>query len=275
MARIVLRDALYTPMNFPARGFTIADSAVEIRDVISMQVSNIGSGKEYDYSDSSQHYFCSTMMDTVFSSGSMALMDIAPFASRPEICFTNAYECACWGYCMRHHYQHKRGDRYFAISIVDVNSMEMKYWDFNDHWGKSGFGITTLFFENMEGDPDCYPIYTGMASGGNNIISFASFAKTVARITKSDTISLPFFPANMSIPIRRSLKMVDQLTCYHTEFGHAFGSDPWISFIKDICNQRQLPETILFGSLALRGYYCFAVIETPPTVNAQLIHRPL
>jgi hypothetical protein len=267
MPRITLKDAIYSPFGDEFVGKDIGKSASEISAALQKHISIIGLNRNYSYSEAGHHYLCSTMMDSVFSAGAIDPTYLLANEHGVSHSFTHAYECACWGYCLKYHFEHKREQKYFAISIIDVNSMEMKYWSFSDQWGKSGFGITTLFFEISEDANSREILHTGVAAGGNNIIAFASVAKQVLKTFGADTLSLPFFPESMSVPVRRSLKNVDLLTERHGAYGHAFGSDPWISFIKDHGDADLSDKQIVFGSLALRGYYCFADIQIAPDVN--------
>jgi len=273
MAKITLKDAFYTPFSDEFVGKTIAQSELEIKEVLAQHKEMIGENAQHCYSDIDHHYFCSTMMDSVFSADSMSTKQIINGEANVPQSFTNAYECACWGYCLRYHLESKQQSGLLAISILDINSMEMSYWSQNEQWGKSGFGVTTLVFEVQREEVGSMPIHNGVASGGNNIISFASFAKQTSKQTNAKNLSLPFFPDSMSIPVRRSLKDVQVLTERHSEYGHAFGSDPWIAFIRDHAEQNFAGDQILFGSLALRGYYCFAHIDIASDVNTH--HLPL
>ena len=269
MSRIVLKDALYSPFADEFVGKDAAQSAREIDAVLRAHASAIGQERDHSYLSAQHHYLCSTMMDSVFSAAAIDTVRSLGDGHAVPQSFTHAYECACWGYCMQYHIEHKREQSRFAISIMDVNSMEMSYWSSNPQWGKSGFGITTLFFEiDDEGDPREL-LHTGMAAGGNNIIAFASVAKQVTRTFQAIRLSLPFFPDSMSVPVRRSLNSVELLSEWHCDYGHAFGSDPWISFIRDHAQADLAGQRIVFGSLALRGYYCFADIHIDVDVNAR------
>lgn len=267
MHRITLKDAIYSPFPNEFIGKEAVRNAEDIDAVLQRHASIIGQGGGHSYASAGHHYICSTMMDSVFSAAVVdprALMTADTGVPRS---FTHAYECACWGYCLKYHVEHKPEQKGLVISIMDVNAMEMSYWTSNEQWGKSGFGITTLYFE-VEADETAGPaLHTGIAAGGNNIIAFASVAKQVVRDFKASTLSLPFFPDNMSIPVRRSLKGVELLTERHADYGHAFGSDPWISFIRDHAEADRSGQRIVFGSLALRGYYCFADVGIDAAVN--------
>ena len=286
MTQIILRDALYTPFAADTTQADIATAIVQMRTVLRTHTEAIGTRGQHSYLDAGHHYVCSTMMDSVFSAAAMSTYDLLDNAVPHS--FTHAYECACWGYCLRYHMQFKPSQRWLVISILDVNAMAMAYWTQNEQWGKSGFGITTLCFELVAAtdavdglEPTLpvaspavsVPMQTGMASGGNNIISFASMAKQATRDLQCQRLSLPFFPDSMSIPVRRSLKDLHVLTERHAHYGHAFGSDPWLAFICDQQHSDLGTAPIVFGSLALRGYYCFADITPAQPINTQ--HFPL
>lgn len=268
MAKIILKDAFYSPFQDVFTGKSARESANDIALELQKHISLIGIERGYSYRSSEHHYLCSTMMDCVFSAESIDVNHLLDNSKqRIPHSFTHAYECACWGYCLQHHFEYRRNQKYLTISIMDINSLEMKYWSASDHWGKSGFGITTLFFEISEDGGSHQLIHTGVARGGNNIIGFASFANQIIKGSQANMLSLPFFPDSMSMPVRRSLKDIELLTERHATYGHSFGSDPWISFIKDHQEMGLADRQILFGSLALRGYYCFADIHIANNVN--------
>jgi len=268
MRKITLNDAIYSPFVGESIGKGISASAQDIGAVLLEHTSIIGQGRAYSYASAGHHYICSTMMDSVFSAAAVDPAEFMAGKSDVPCSFTHAYECACWGYCLNYHLVHKPLERSLVISIVDVNSMEMSYWTSNAQWGRSGFGIMTLCFE-VEDDESGKVLHTGMGLGGNDIITFASIAKQVVRDFKACTLSLPFFPDAISIPMRRSLKGVELLKERHADYGHAFGSDPWISFIRDHAEADRSEQWIVFGSLALRGYYCFANIFIAADVNVR------
>ena len=262
----MLTDAIYSPFGSELVGKDALESARDIGAALRKHASMIGSDRGYSYASAGHHYICSTMMDAVFSGAAVDPVQLMASESGVPCTFTHAYECACWGYCLNYHLAHKPGERFLVISIMDVNSMEMSFWTSNTQWGKSGFGIMTLCFQVGDAESE-KGLHTGMAAGGNNIIAFASIAKQVVRDFKASTLSLPFFPDNMSIPVRRSLKGIELLTERHAHYGHAFGSDPWISFIRDHADADRAGQRIVFGSLALRGYYCFADVGIAANVN--------
>ncbi|NVZ18760.1 hypothetical protein HX794_03810 [Pseudomonas costantinii] len=266
MYRVSLTDMVYSPVESNAATADIARSAREITEVLQRHVATIGQER---YSSVAHHYLCSTMMDSIFSAAAVEASSLLGPEHQVPTSFTHAYECACWGYCLRHHLKNKGGPNSFAISILDVNSMEMTMWKSNPAWGKSGFGITTLFFSLMEDEQSASPVMTGAAAGGNNIIAFASVAKQAARQFQSELLSLPFFPDNMSVPLRRALKEFSLLGDCHATYGHAFGSDPWIAVLHEHARQTLAGRRVVLGSLALRGYYCFANIHIAPSFNVR------
>lgn len=269
MPKIILKDAFYTPFPDEFVGKDAAESAHALDAVLRQHIAIIGAERGHSYVSAQHHYLCSTIMDSAFSGMAMnAVRRLGDNYAVPQS-FTHAYECACWGYCMQYHVKHKREQASFVISIIDVNSMEMRYWSSNDQWGKSGFGITTLFLEIDEDGEQAELLHTGAATGGNNIIAFASVAKQVVRNFQARRLALPFFPDSMSVPVRRSLKGVELLSERHPTYGHAFGSDPWIAFIRDHEQTGLGGQQIVFGSLALRGYYCFAQIHIDADVNVR------
>lgn len=282
MGDVKLLDSFHSPLSDVSACASITDAMELARLLVRDQVSRIGAKGDHCYTQAGHHYFCSTMMDAVFSSGLIQADPVCSLSGGVAQSFTNAYECACWGFCLRYHLAYKRHQKYFAITIVDVNVMDQSYWSSNSQWGASGFGVTTLFFEvcspvesaEQNGVPGSRfeNILIGSTNGDNNIVAFTSFAKKALEQLNSTSLALPFFPEQMSVPVRRAIRSANILSEYHSVYGHAFGSDPWISFIEDHSTGKFHSGDLVLASLALRGYYCFARIHIDTNVNIGLLN---
>ena len=270
MLGVTLLDSIYTPIADIRDKGVIKANAIVIDCIIRDHIKLIGTNGAHTYADSGHHYFCSTMMDVIYSTDSIDANNIVSLGFEKTQTFMNAYECACWGFCIRYHLDNKKDIQYFSISVMDINLMEQNFWASNSQWGKSGFGITTLFFEVTVSDDKKNCLIIGKASSDNNIIGFTSAAKLAMANFEANCLALPFFPEKMSIPVRRSLKDISLLSDYHSIYGHAFGSDPWIALIKDYLNGSIKYSSLVCGSLALRGYYCFVKLNISKNLNAKI-----
>src|SRR5688500_8357012 len=117
MPRITLKDAIYSPFGDEIVGKDIGESASDIGAALQKHISLIGVDRGHSYSDAGHHYLCSTMMDSVFSAGAIP-SNILGSEHAVSQSFTHAYECACWGYCLQYHFEHKREQKFLAISII-------------------------------------------------------------------------------------------------------------------------------------------------------------
>lgn len=161
--------------------------------------------------------------------------------------FTNAYECASWGYILRLLSNQYPVGSSVMVSILDVNLRSFSFWENSDQWGKSGWGLCS--FRIKLGDTGlrvCERVKEN---------ALADFCMNIKRISKGDpsrVVSLPFFPEQTRKLNDRILKDCLRLPDLHEDFGHCFGSDPWIGLIK---NSQALNGHVLLSSFALSGYW--------------------
>lgn len=228
-----------------------------------------------------RHFLCSTMIELPFTSQSVKWQDIAEqlseYGEHQPTTFVNAYECASWGYSLRHYLKHDlKSDKpkYMIVSIIDANVYNLEFWRYNDHWEHSGFGITTVIIEVQGELTD--ELLTGTAVTHNGVAEFATVVRrTVAAKGPKETapkLALPFFPVNVQQMFAKLLRGQPSLPDLHAQHGHCFGSDPWLSLLTYGLSQRlsqkiEQPEHFMACSVALNGYYAIAeVVITPDTV---------
>lgn len=215
------------------------------------------------------HYLCSTIIDVPFSSKkfdwSRLQKKVAEQSSFAPGSFVNAYECASWGYSLRHALRRQTESRYVLISIIDLNVLELEYWKENSNWGKSGFGITTLLFE-CSLEPENAPekeatLNIGVARGNNAIAEFTLAMRNHVNTKPTAKLAYPYFPENVTELFYKLIPSANFLPDYHGEFGHCFGADPWISIIKDYQNSQDKEQSYLAASVALNGYWGIADVS--------------
>jgi len=216
------------------------------------------------------HYLCSTIIDLPFSSKkfnwSTLKTVIAQHTSAIPATFINAYECASWGYSLRHALRNQREKRYVLLTMVDLNILELEYWKANANWGKSGFGITTVLLEcdiknsiNSE-QPYSSAMNIGVARGSNAIAEFTLAMRNEMTAKPTLKLAYPYFPENVTALFHKLIPKANFLPDYHPEFGHCFGADPWISIIKDY-QTNKADQSYIAASVALNGYWAIANIH--------------
>lgn len=217
---------------------------------------------------SDAHLLCSTMVDVPFSSGKLSDYELINGCVRAtgieRTSMTNAYECAAWGYGLRHLGSCQPEARNILVTIFDINVLGLEFWKRSNHWGHSGFGITTIALERGAGNDD---LQVGHCGSGNNLVEFGRATRSAAGDTFGGRVALPFFSDDMGQPLRRILSNYDLLPDRHSQMGHVFGADPWLAILLE-AQQRKIAaggENILLGSLAFRGYYCFLEASLPET----------
>lgn len=210
----------------------------------------------------SRHFICSTMIELPFTTGAITECDlnsVEEYQGVPDASFINTYECASWGYSLRYYLRQNPDTRYVMVSILDVNVLDLSFWQSNENWGKSGFGLCTFLLEVESFNK--HDISAGCTVTYNTTPEFATIVRKMAIGRDDLTLSLPFFPENIRQIFTKLLSGFDKLPDLHGRWGHCFGSDPWLNIISHGMNggfpQR---KELLACSIALNGYYCTAEV---------------
>ena len=177
------------------------------------------------------------------------------------VCYINAYECTGWGYILRLIQQLGLYGQPVLISILDVNAFDMTCWNQHEQWGDSGFGLATLQLRLSAADHAETQTLQISTSTGNN--PFNHFALAVRKQLMADQhlcASMPFFPKATQALFDRILANFPHLPDRHPQWGHCFGSDPWLSIILSHREGYDFSrhEQVLACSLAFSGYFSLA-----------------
>ncbi|WP_444930793.1 hypothetical protein ACJJIF_03130 [Microbulbifer sp. SSSA002] len=257
---LYLRSAAFTPIEgitFLTSG-DVSTAFADIAKVIRRQTDSVlDAAPEVKDTQIDRHFLCSTMIELPLSSAAVSEQDFnyGDDARAPITSFINTYECASWGYSLRHYLKQSPKARYLLVSILDANVLDLSFWRENDNWGDSGFGLCTLLFEvrdagNVELNASCTLTY-------NTTPEFATVIRKMVMGRNDLTLSLPFFPENIRQIFTKLLAANVKLPDLHDRWGHCFGSDPWLNIIcQGVEKGFQEPEKFLACSIALNGYYC-------------------
>jgi hypothetical protein len=177
------------------------------------------------------------------------------------------YECASWGYVLRY-LQHSREARTILMVIMDVNLPYLSQFDYNPAWGKSGFGVAIL---RLRIEPDYSDhLLVSHTTSENGLFEFVRAVKSFADQHPRLRVALPFFPKATQPAVSRPFG-ARALPDLHDEYGHCFGSDPWLSIIRTRADSPgSVGPEVLAASFALAGYYCAARILLSPTLRTAL-----
>jgi len=226
--------------------------------------------------DIHSHHLCSTIIDIPFGSKvfdwQRIQSQIAEQTSFAPQSFLNAYECAGWGYSLRHALRNQKETRNILITVVDLNLLNLDYWLANSNWGDSGFGIITLL---LECDPESINnLNVGGALSSNAVAEFTIQMRNENDKRENTKLAHPYFPKNVTDLFYKLVPKADFLPDWHSEFGHCFGADPWISLIK---NHQQSPsvQSYIIGSVALNGYWALAHVSTTEETTVHLSEATL
>ena len=248
----------------------------DLTNTLMSQVDEILHNTGVSAHDITRHFLCSTMVELPMTTGKISWQQISEKmrkagAQYPDT-FVNAYECASWGYSLRHYlkHQHRTGksdasSRFLMVSIIDANVYNLEFWRYNEHWEHSGFGITTLLLEVTGELTDELTIMS--AATHNSMAEFATVVRRTATKKTHSTLAMPFFPENIQTMFTNLLGGKSRLPDLHADWGHCFGSDPWLSILTHaLDNPINAPTSFLACSLALNGYFALAeVVVTPAT----------
>lgn len=215
-----------------------------------------------------RNFVVSTMLDLPFTSGWLAWADIAA-ATRDQPAhlprFDNliaGYECASWGYCLRYALKELEPGDMIAISILDINVMNISYWHSNPNWGNSGFGLATFVLTAAQDNHvECHI--------AKSINAFGEFCLDLRRLSKERPqmrIVPPYFPSDIAAMYTKIVPQEHRTENLVQDWGHCFGSDPWVGLIEEVARGNAWQDTpYVATSVALNGYWTFADVKLNPT----------
>lgn len=214
--------------------------------------------------DVAMHFTVSTMLDLPFTSGWLAWDDIRRATEarlgQPMGPFVSAYECASWGYCLRHARRILPPGSYVTVSVLDLNVFDLTYWHANPNWGQSGFGVATMLFR-------LDPSRRLECNIGKSMNGFGEFCLDLRRVAGEDGTAMlipPYFPHNIAAMYTRILPEARRLPNLTESRGHCFGADPWIGLIERARQPVAATDRFLATSVALNGYWTIAEITLRP-----------
>ncbi|MBA2674449.1 hypothetical protein [Ramlibacter sp.] len=188
----------------------------------------------------------------------------------------NAYECASWGYVLRH-CAALSGPRRVLLAIADLDVHQFAHWTdaeiWRNLWGGTGFGVAILCLELGEGANDA--LLLGPGAGANSMMEFAKHLKTAIARTPDAALCQPFFPLKTQEMFAKLVGTPNPQPALHAGWGHCFGSDPWIALITR-CQEAGAPrpDTAIVASLAFNGYSAVAAVGLAPDARVDLQDRP-
>ena len=273
---LVVKGIAFTPLPQP-----LFDKLRPIEEVMSLLVQSLGPQVNQlieqtgiPATEFERHFLCSTMIELPFTTQSVKWPDIAAqlqeYGVHQPDTFVNAYECASWGYSLRHYLKQaeleQRQAKYMIVSIIDANVYDFEFWRYNKHWQHSGFGITTVILEVES--PLMDEITIGSAVTHNGVAEFATIVRRTMMKKAGAVVALPFFPVNVQIMFEKLLRGQPRLPDLHAKHGHCFGADPWLSLLTHGLNNKiEQPQRFMACSVALNGYYAIAeLMLTPDTI---------
>jgi hypothetical protein len=181
---------------------------------------------------------------------------------RRPLAMLHAYMCTGWGFALRFLATHAEAREVVAV-IADVDLHNLQWHRRHPVIGASGFGISTLVFSLPPGEidlPTCAGPYPNSA--------FNEFIRAVkaqhAQHGRCPTF-IPFLQQALAKTAERAIGKDTLGPNRNEEYGHCFGSDPWIGIIEWLNGQAlQQPRTVCAGAIAYNGYYTLGRIDVSP-----------
>jgi hypothetical protein len=174
----------------------------------------------------------------------------------------HTYECAGWGYALSYFLRHTES-RLVMLSMVDVDIHNLAYHRNHTHIGKLGFAITTLLLELPVDRID--KVRTGGPFGGSAFREFVLALREHNDLHKPTLSFIPFFGPGLSSIAERIIGTANLGVNRHDDYGHCFGSDPWIGIIEYL--QRTALDkriNVSAGMVAISGYFALCNIGLSP-----------
>jgi hypothetical protein len=214
------------------------------------------------------YYVCSSTLDTPCSGGwfePAVLCGRIYEDSKLNCSYSNAMQCASWGFLVRHHLANKAEVRNILVAIVDANPFGMSFWEENEFWGRTGHRVTLLHLETAgrPGDDATSKqrtgdsIVIGQCNPGVMLYDYAREIQKAMSCFPQHVLAIPYFEGKMRKGIKRNLSGYAYLPDLYEEYGHLCGADPWMSIARDRGRTTTQARRYLASSIASEGYFCF------------------
>lgn len=260
-----------TETPFVAAGASLAEAAAELGQRAGAEAArHAGAGKVDDYVVTSTVLSPFLTDDTV--EAALFHQAIRQGFGRAPDWITNGYECTGWGYILRHALQKARlsGPRRLLLQIVDVDIHNFAFWRLTSRWGRSGFGIATLLLDIFP-DGNDEALLLGAAPQAHALTMMGRALRQFTESRAGMPVALPFFPESTRSALFKSFDAATAHPDHYSRFGHAFGSDPWLSMLAEIeAGADYAGGRCVLTSLALNGYFAIAELAFAPDLRHAL-----
>ncbi|WP_199181097.1 hypothetical protein [Chromobacterium alticapitis] len=260
-----------TETPFVSAGASLAEAAAELGRLAGAEAARHSAGAAID------DYILTSTVLSPFLTGDTAEAErfrhsLGAACGREPDWITNGYECTGWGYILRHVRQKARlsGPRCLLLQIADVDIHNFAFWRLTSRWGRSGFGIATLLLDVMpDGGED--DLLLGTAPQAHALTMMGRALRQFAKPRPGVAVALPFFPEATRGALFKSFDGAAAHADHYPRFGHAFGSDPWLSLLAEIeAGADYAGGRCVLASLALNGYFAIADLALAPDLRHSL-----
>ena len=214
------------------------------------------------------YYVCSSTLDMASSGGWFDPADLSRRIHRATglwSSYSNAMQCASWGFLVRHHLANKPDVPNILLAIVDANPLGMQFWVNNDSWGRTGHRVTLVHLQLPQPIGDSSPlmgppneaIVIGKCNPAAMLYDYAREIQSAMARFPAHTLAIPYFEAKMRKGIKRNIGEYAYLSDLYEEYGHLCGADPWVSIVRDRGGVNTADKCYVASSIASEGYFCF------------------
>jgi hypothetical protein len=230
--------------------------------LIAFTATAVAGGHACDYA----HYVCSSSLDVPSCSGwfdAVALCRHVRDATGVHCAYSNALQCATWGFLVRQHLTLRRHVSHIIVSIIDANPLGIRFWSDNDHWGRTGHRVTLLHLQLPSGrfDEDA-AVTVARCNPRAMLYDYVHEMQVVMEKHADHTLAVPYFEEKMRKGINRNLLDYMYLPDQFEKYGHLCGADPWVSIAMDERRALASSQRYMASSIASEGYCCFLSAST-------------
>jgi hypothetical protein len=213
------------------------------------------------------HHVCSTILRIPFNTDSTLLPKfLKQIEPNGNLTFINEYECASWAFSLAWLCRQYPTVNYVMLTLVDHGLLALPEFDSNPAYGRSSSGTCVIALDVSQFEHS--DVETGLINSSSPASSLLTRLRILNRKENAHVV-LPFFPEPLWENLVLAGKGMPLLPNRHSELGHCFGADPWLSIA---LREHSQDSSYFASSIALNGYKAIVKLnENLPAYREVLI----